>query len=65
MKRATGFCNLLKDRQEFAHVGDLLDAQQDERIFHQSHLLVWVVDEVGRQKSRGQTAYLQRLRVRY
>ena len=44
-----GLGNLFQDRQQVADVGDLLVVQQDEGIFHDRHLLVGIVDEVGRQ----------------
>ena len=47
-QRLAGLGDLLQHGQQVADVGDLLVEQQDEGIFQQRHLLVGVVDEVGR-----------------
>src|SRR3569832_34265 len=48
-QRLAGLGDLFQHRQQVADVGDLLVEQQYERIFHDRHLLVGVVDEVVRQ----------------
>src|SRR3569623_231877 len=48
-QRLAGLGDLLQYGQQVTDVGDLLVEQQDEGIFHDRHLLVGVVDEVGRQ----------------
>src|SRR5690554_3658624 len=48
-QRTAGLGNLLQDGQQVADVADFLVEDQDIRIFQHRNLLVWVVDEVGRQ----------------
>ena len=48
-QRTAGFGDLLEHGQEVANVRDLLVEEQHERVFQNGDLLVWIVDEVGRQ----------------
>src|SRR5690606_5983223 len=48
-QRTAGLGNLFQDRQQVTDVADLLVVDEDEGVFQHRHLLVGVVDEVGRQ----------------
>ena len=48
-ERTAGFGDLLEQGQKIADVRDLLVVQQNVRVLEQRHLLLGVVDEVGRE----------------